>query len=365
MMVRSIVIPVLAAAGLAFAIYTTAQSNKPVIPAPPIAAPAASPFGTPVAGAGIVESSTQNIAIGTNVGGVVSKVFVKVGDAVKAGTPLFQIDDRTLRAELRVREAAVAVAEQTVAKWKAAPRAEDLPPAESRIAEAKAVLADAQTQLKNAEAVRGLGVMSQEELDRRSWAVEVAKAKVTSSEADLARIRAGTWKMDVAVAEAELQSARVAIDTVKTEIDRLTVKAPVDGQVLQVNIRTGEYAQSGPGASTTPLMLFGNTDTLHVRVDIDENDAWRVNANAAARATLRGNSALGTALTFVRIEPYVVPKKSLTGDSAERVDTRVLQVVYAFSRGSFPVYVGQQMDVFIDAAPNAKPAETTPAQPVK
>jgi hypothetical protein len=53
-------------------------------------------------------------------------------------------------------------------------------------------------------------------------------------------------------------------------------------------------------------------------------------------------------LTFVRIEPYVVPKKSLTGENTERVDTRVLQIIYRFDRPPFPVYAGQQVDVFIE-----------------
>ena len=56
-------------------------------------------------------------------------------------------------------------------------------------------------------------------------------------------------------------------------------------------------------------------------------------------------------MKFYRVEPYVVPKKSLTGESTERVDTRVLQVLYSFSTDDLPVYVGQQMDVFIEAAP--------------
>jgi hypothetical protein len=88
---------------------------------------------------------------------------------------------------------------------------------------------------------------------------------------------------------------------------------------------------------------------VHVRVDVDENDAWRIKSGAAATGFLRGNKNLKTAMRFVRFEPYVVPKKSLTGDSTERVDTRVLQVIYSFDRGSLPIYVGQQMDVFIDA----------------
>jgi hypothetical protein len=87
---------------------------------------------------------------------------------------------------------------------------------------------------------------------------------------------------------------------------------------------------------------------LHVRVDVDENDASRVCPGASAIGCLRGNKDVKVPLAFVRFEPYVLPKKSLTGDSTERVDTRVLQVVFSFERGELPIYVGQQMDVFID-----------------
>ncbi len=62
----------------------------------------------------------------------------------------------------------------------------------------------------------------------------------------------------------------------------------------------------------------------------------------------------------MRIEPYVVPKKSLTGDSTERVDTRVLQVIFSFTRGDLPIFVGQQMDVFIDAPGPLKAKVATP-----
>ena len=96
---------------------------------------------------------------------------------------------------------------------------------------------------------------------------------------------------------------------------------------------------------------MGNVDTLVVRVDIDENDAWRIDPAADAVAFVRGNRDLKTNLKFVRVEPYIVPKRSLTGESTERVDTRVLQVLYSFNRDALPVYVGQQMDVFIAAKP--------------
>jgi len=76
-----------------------------------------------------------------------------------------------------------------------------------------------------------------------------------------------------------------------------------------------------------------------------------VSSDAPARAFVRGNREINTAIQFVRTEPYIVPKRSLTGDTTERVDTRVLQILYGFERGDLPVYVGQQMDVFIEAAP--------------
>jgi HlyD family secretion protein len=116
--------------------------------------------------------------------------------------------------------------------------------------------------------------------------------------------------------------------------------------VLQVNVRAGEFAPSG--VLNPPLILFGKLDRMHLRVDVDENDAWRFRKDVAAMAFVRGNRELKTDLMVERVEPYVVPKRSLTGDSTERVDTRVMQAVYSFPRGALPVYVGQQMDVFIE-----------------
>jgi len=150
-------------------------------------------------------------------------------------------------------------------------------------------------------------------------------------------------------ARADVASAQAQVRQTETELDRRVIRALVDGTVLQCKVHLGEYAPAGP--VDPPLMMLGGTDTLNVRVDVDENDAWRLQTDRSATAYVRGNPALSTPVKFVRLEPYVLPKKSLTGDSAERVDTRVLQVLYSFDPKSLPVYVGQQMDVFIEAPP--------------
>ena len=136
-----------------------------------------------------------------------------------------------------------------------------------------------------------------------------------------------------------------------------SVKTPIDGAILKVNVRLGEYAQAG--VLSDPLMTMGSLDPLHVRVDIDETETWRIRPDHTALARLRGNPDISTPLTFVRFEPYVLPKRSLTGDTTERVDTRVLQALYEFAPSEFPAFVGQQVDVFI-AAPSRKSATRNP-----
>ncbi|MCK9396650.1 MAG: biotin/lipoyl-binding protein [Methylobacter sp.] len=302
-------LPILAAAGFLFAAYTVINSNKPIPVAPAFAPPASAPFKSFIAGAGIVEAESRNIAIGTPLSGIVKTLAVKVGDKVKAGTPLFYLDDRDTRAELAVKLA-------------------DLAKARADVNEAEAVFKDTKALSDLAEAVTDRRAISSEELLRRNDAQLINKAKLDS-------------------AKALVQQAEAALTTTQTTLARLVVQASIDGEVLQVNIRPGEFAQAG--ALDTPLMVLGNLDRLHVRVDIDENDAWRFDKNSKAVAFLRGNRNFKTDLVPAYVEPYVVPKKSLTGDSTEQVDTRVLQALYSFDRNQLPVYVGQQMDVFIEA----------------
>jgi HlyD family secretion protein len=150
-----------------------------------------------------------------------------------------------------------------------------------------------------------------------------------------------------------LKVAKAVSDQSKAELEVLTVTAPRDGTVLKINIREGEFAPAN--INTNPLIVLGDLSALWIQVDVDENDAWRIpSAGAKAIGALRGNGSIKTDLKFVRFEPYVVPKKSLTGDNSERVDTRVLQLMFEVQDPNFPAFVGQLMDVFIEAKPNGK-----------
>ena len=151
----------------------------------------------------------------------------------------------------------------------------------------------------------------------------------------------------VSAAKAQLAASETAMKRISLLIDRLTVRAPRDGNVLQVNLRAGEYAATSPKSAA---MIIGYTERLQVRADIDEQNAIRIRAGQKAFGYLKGDPTVTFPLEFVRVEPYIIPKVSLTGASTERVDTRVLQVIYSLTRPqSPPLYVGQQVDVFIEA----------------
>ena len=308
MRIKNKILPVLALIGLSLAVVVALATNQAPPKPKPVAEPAQAPYHYYIGGGGMVEASSRNIAIGTAIAGVVADVPVAIGDRVKAGTPLFVIDDRAQRATVLGKQAS-------------------LTKAKASYEEAKAAWKNYACQYDLVKNVTDRRAVSRDDIEQRRNAELLYRSKID------------TAKADVDVAEAELKAAQ-------TDLDRLTVRAPVDGEVLQVNVRKGEYAATG--ALDSPLLRFGATDTLHVRVDIDENDAWRFTPNTRAIAYIRGNRDLKTPLTYVGVEPYVVAKSQLTSSSTERVDTRVLQILFSFPRTALPAYVGQQMDVFIE-----------------
>lgn len=345
-MIRKYALPPLALAGLALAIWTAIMGARPVPAGAPVAEPARAPFASYMAGAGLVEASSENIEAATPVPGLVIEVLVEVGKPVKAGAPLLRLDGRDIQAEIEVRKTLVNSARLQLARIKSLPRPEDVPPFEARVKAFEADAQNAKDQLKRVEAMPDKRAMSEEDLGRRRFASLTAEARAAEARAQLALLKAGAWTPDVALAEGDIAAAEAQLRASEVALERLTVRSRIDGEILQVNIRPGEYA-----LAASPLVVLGNTDILHVRVDIDENDAWRFKSGAKAVGFVRGNRELNTALEFVRVEPFVVPKRSLTGSSIERVDTRVMQVLFKFPRSAIPVYVGQQMDVSIEAAP--------------
>lgn len=345
---RSLMLPLLSTAGIVFAFWVMGGDERPATSTPPVSAPARSPFAFTVAGAGILEAGTENLHLALDVSGVITAIVVRVGQEVKAGDVLLRLDDRDARAGLDTMTADLRAAEAALLRLESMPRPEDLPPVRARMETAEALLLEAESLASSAAPPGGGGWMSREEVERRQHARSAAKARVAEARAELDRLSAGAWSADLAVARAAVEAARARQAAAQVRLEKHALLAPVDGSVLQLMARPGEYVAAGSAA--TPPVILGDRSVLRVRVDVDENDAWRVRPGARARASLRGNSGISCEIDFQHIEPYVVPKQSLTGEAAERIDTRVLQVVYTLPAERMPgVFPGQLVDVFIEA----------------
>lgn len=283
--------------GILAVLVNATTSHQPV--PPPLLEPSENPFSKGIGASGIIEAIHENTRIGVPLPGLVVEVPVKVWRKVKPGDVLLRLDDREMRARLMTQRAELTLREAELAR---ARRQHD----------------------RFAKIDRD--VIAREELEKR---------------AD-----------ELPVAEAAVENAKAAIRETNELLDRCIVRSPIEGTVLQVNTRAGEYVS--PGDDVSPLVL-GSIDELQVRVDVDEQLAPRVRQGSAAVAFRKGATSEQMALDFIRIEPFIIPKKNLTGDSMERVDTRVLQLIFRIRpQPALNAYVGQQVDVFIEESGDAE-----------
>jgi multidrug efflux pump subunit AcrA (membrane-fusion protein) len=274
--------------------YSTKEPKKAKI----LFAPAIPSFKHYVAGIGIIEAISDNIEIGTPFPEIVDKVYVRTSQKVKKNDPIYKLNTQSLEAQRNEY-----IQQKEVTKKK---------------------LEDTLVQFSFYERLLDKKAVSESEYKQKYYEVEISKK--------------------------QLDELQAKIDVVNTNIERSIIKAPFDGTILDINLRISENAQSNPFQKPW-LILFGNIDEYHIRIDIDESDIWRIYKNANATAYVRGNSSIQIPLEFQYIEPYVGAKKNLSSDNQERVDTRVLQIVYKFKKNSYPVYVGQILDVYIEALP--------------
>lgn len=300
---RSYVLLLIAVVGLAISVIVIIDDNRPTEIRPLPIRPSESPYRDYIACTGIVEAVTGNIEIGTPVSGIIAEIYVEVGDRVNAGDALFRIDDGSLSAEFGTAVAKADLARTAVQK------------PEHRL-----------QYLKNLKQSDANAISDSELIDLQD---------------------------DLAEAQASLALAKAEVARVQAEITRHTIRAPADGKILQLRTRVGEYAEAANNPS--PMMVFGRDENLWVRADIDETVIGRFRPGAEAVAYVRGDSESEMPLRFEYVEPFVIPKRSLTGQSTERTDLRVLQALFSFKNVGQPVFVGQQLDVFIDAQPVAPP----------
>ena len=366
--IRFIILPIISVLGIGLAVYLVYKQSRPAPNAPPSGQPTKSPFSNRVAGSGLVEPATEIMNIGTSISGTVQSISVKEGQLLKKGDILFTIDQRDTMAQLGAAKAKLEVATRKVEQLKSMPRVEDVDRAKAIVAQRQSALDDATLRLQRLNAVEDQSAISANEKPTRMFEMNLTTARLAEAQSELAKLMKGTYPEDLAVAVAEAKVADADVGMLQTDLAQSEVKAPIDGTVLRVNARAGEFAAAG--TLREGLVVMGQLTPLHIRVDVDELDAWRFDPKGKAVAVLRGGKIVEFPIEYVRTVPGVIPKRTLTGENSERIDTRVMEMIYRFQQDNPQVLPGQLLDVYIDsgsiASPTTQPAQTLqPSKPVE
>lgn len=304
-----------------------------------------SPFLTYINGVGIVEPKSGNIYVGIPFHRIVKQINVSVNDKVKKGDPLFELDDKDLIANLRVKLRQYDTALAHLHKLEAMPQQEDLIIAEESLRKAQVALNESKTEYEMVTNLPNPRAISKEEQNKRLYKYQHAEADLREKFAQLEKIKSGTWKPDLKIALYEAEQAKADVEAIETEIDRTTIKSPIDGTVLQIKIHEGETVSSDP---SKVAMILGNTNELYLRVSVDQFNASFLPSHASAVAFRQGDHSNEFPLEFIHVEPLMIPKKYLTNAVDEKVDTQVFEILYRIAKKDSRLFIGEQMDVFID-----------------
>jgi HlyD family secretion protein len=280
-------------------------------PQPPVFTPASNPYAKGIYAEGIIESyqpNGENINIYPEVPGTVVHILIAEGATVKKGNPLVLIDDAVQRATVEQQKAQVELAGAN---------------------------------LKS----------SQDQLDKQKISYELEPRSVSKNDLDNAQNA-------VRVAKANVEVAQKQYELGQTLLSKYTIRAPIDGVVMSINASTGSYI-SAQGAYNTytqgfsPVLVMGSSQNyIGVRCYIDEILISRLPlmSNLHAEMSIRGTN-IKIPLEFVRVQPYVSPKIQLSNQRTERVDVRVLPVIFRCKKPKEKdVYPGQLVNVYIGQA---------------
>jgi HlyD family secretion protein len=327
---------------------------------PPAFAPVSNPFATAIYANGIVESDQgggSNVNIYPEVTAPVTQVLVHEGDAVKAGSPLLRLDDTAQKASTEQLRLQAEAAQALLQELQAQPRKETLAIAKAQTEQAAANLKAARDQYDKRRASYEIDPksISTDVVDTAEDAVQQAATALDVARRQLELTQAGAWSYDIVNQRKQAEALQQAWQAASALLGKYTVRAQADGVVLAVNASPGSYVSSQGVYDTYtqaqgPLVVMSAPQgTLAVRCYIDEILVSRLPApdRIQAQMSLRGTDAK-VPLEFVRVQPYVSPKIELSNQRQEKVDLRVLPVIFRFTmKTPTMAYPGQLVDVFI------------------
>lgn len=227
-------------------------------------------------GASITAQVTQ---VAPRVAGPVKHVLIADNAEVKAGQPLFEIDNSTFLMDVAQARGQLDQAMNSVTSGVAA-----VPAAEAKVAQTQVALTNAKQELDRGKTLLDKGLLSQAKYNTADANYQTALLNVQAAEADLARVKASASTADAN--NPNVRAAQAAVDKAEFALANTTVVAPADGYVSNLSLADGQFVAAG-----TAAMTFINPATQMVIADLRENQL--VNVQPGDKAVVMFEAAPG------------------------------------------------------------------------
>jgi HlyD family secretion protein len=296
---------------------------------------------------GRVEPPSGIIKVAAPTIGVVSKVLVNVNDTVFAGEPLIQLNDSEIRSRYSAAEAQAAM-RLRIRNEQASKAADERRKAEDAVADAETAVFDAQNAVDDA-------AVQWRTSGGAPTALTNARSALAKARDDLAKRQSQLRSVDGPLPtpnEAQLASARGDLAFARVNLEKLKIRAPIDGTVLQINLNPGELAT--PSALVAPV-LIANLSTLNVKAELDERDITAIKIGQAASVRADAFPGQEFAGTVSSVAPMVEPAR-LGARSGNRSDVDAVEVVVKLAQPG-PLAAGMRVDVYFGEDKSAKAAK--------
>jgi len=290
---------------------------------------------------GRIDSADESRQLVAAVDGVVAQVYVVRGSTVVRGQPLLRVDCDPRATEVATREADAARAAASADTVDAGTRVEEIAAARAEWDAARSVVRNQQQRLDQASALIDRGFVSKREVDARTNERDAARGVLDAAAARLDRLHNGARLSERAEKHAEAAMARGALQTARVMADQCVLKSPIDGRVLQILRREGEFSGASVG---TPLIVVGDVSHLIARAEINERDAALVQPGQVAEVWIEGQPKRWTG-RVTHLASVMGRRTARSLDPTDRFDRDVREAIVAFDGALPPALVGLRVTV--------------------
>ena len=301
--------------------------------------PAKSPFVATAVGR--IDSAEESRHLVAATDGVIAELFVTRGQQVHKGQALLAVECAPREQAVGVRSAAMTQASAAALTVREGARSEEIAAAAAQVEAATAMREDASDRLTRTRGLIDQGFITKREVEARENALAAARAEAVAAGAKLAMLRNGSRGSEIAEADAGARAAAAETGVARALADQCTLRSPVDGTILQILRREGEFSGASQG---TPLLIVGDLSHLIARAEISERDAMNVKAGKRALIWVDGQPTKWKG-HVTHLASVMGRRSARSLDPTDRFDRDIREVFISFDGAPPPPLVGLRVTV--------------------